>query len=228
MKVFFILCLLAIPVLSFAQTLKLEISNPQPRVGDYITLTINADSLSKDVFSSISDKDFTFGYEQYISTDIKATTTGKKTIGPFNINLNGKKYITNKLDINIAESLPDIPEGLWIRKVIDSDNTFYILIEQRVLLLKNVAHKDNSLATNTNASIDNIETELINNNIPNVTAVSFSVSSDIQQTDGMPENRYCLRKYKFSITDKTKHVILTKENFKGLPNYYKFTDIIVN
>ncbi len=81
MKAFLILCLLAIPVLSFSQTLNLEITNPAPRVGDYITLKVNDDSLSKDIFSSISDKDFTFGFEQYLTTDLKATSVGKKTLG---------------------------------------------------------------------------------------------------------------------------------------------------
>ena len=229
MKAFFILCLLAIPVLSFSQTLKLEVSNPEPRVGDYITLTINADSLSKDVFSSISDKDFTFGYEQYLSTDLKATSAGKKTIGPFSITLNGKKYITNKLDIRVAESLPDVPQGLWIRKVNVTDSIFYILIEQRKLVSKNVAaHKDNSINTTMTSNSDTGETELINISISNVNAAGISATSSISQTEGMPESVYYFHIYKFNIADKSKHIILTKENFKGLPDYYKFQDIVVN
>lgn len=212
MKAFFVLCLLAIPVLSFSQTLKLEISNPEPRVGDYIKLTVNADNLSKDVFSSVSDKDFAFGYEQYLSTDLKAVSAGKKTIGPFSITLNGKKYMTDKLDINVAEPLPDVPEGLWIRKVMLNDSTFYILIEQRELVQKSVT----------------TQTELINSSISNIKFAGVSTTSSTSSTEGKAESQYYFRIYKFNIADKSKHIILTKENFTGLPDNYKFQDIVVN
>lgn len=236
MKAFFILCLLAIPVLSFSQTLELEMSNPAPRAGEYFTLSVSTDSLPKAVFGSISRKDFSiysFGIkdsqQQYFCTEMKATSIGKKTLGPFSINLNGKKYTTNRLNFMVDDSLPDVPEGLWIRKAIIDDTTFYIVIEQRIPALRYNTRKDNEITTNVKEGIDAIETELKEDSIVNVNSSgSSSSSSNSLHFDGKPEFMYHSHIYKFNITDKSKHITLTKENFKGLPDYYKFQDIVVN
>ena len=236
MKAFFILCLLTIPVLSFSQTLTLEMSNPAPRAGEYFTLSVSTDSLPKAIFGSISRKDFSiysFGVkdsqQQYFCTEMKATSTGKKTLGPFSINLNGKKYTTNKLNFMVDDSLPEIPEGLWIRKAIVDDTTFYIVIEQRIPALRYNTRKDNEITTNVKEGIDAVATELKDDSISNVSGAGSSSSSyNSLHFDGKPEFMYHSHIYKLIITDKSKRIILTKDDFKGLPNYYKFKDIVIN
>ena len=125
------------------EKLKIEIDNPEPRVGQSVTFSINVDFLT-DYFKKELEKniDFTrststFGMQ---SDDFERVIIFKKAkkykIGPFNFEFNGKKYSTETIEVNVVPKLP-MENGLWLR-ITELEGQQYLILEQ---LISNESNK---------------------------------------------------------------------------------------
>jgi hypothetical protein len=205
-----------------AQTLNLEISNPQPRLGEVFTVSVNIDTLSAIILKPLADKfkmSSTSGsastdYPKF-TADVWATNLGENVIGPLTFEFNGKRYSTSQVKFDVVDSLPATDRGLWFRKVIANDSTFYILIDQRVPF--NESNDANSVKLV--GSVENIRSDG-----STTTSTSTSIDSDKGK---ISEYSSYFGNYKFIITDKSKPVVIRKDAFSGLPPDYKFEDIVI-
>src|SRR4051812_44383102 len=122
MKSAFIFLALFYSISCYSQTLKLDISLPQPRLGQSFYLTCSSDTLSKQIFNLAPGKfkinsytAFT-GQETTFSVQLEALKIGQNEIGPLSFNFNGNTYKTNIIKFTVADSLPNVNKGIWIRK----------------------------------------------------------------------------------------------------------------
>lgn len=235
MKVRFILCALMFPALCFSQNLTLEISTPQPRLGEDFSLTIGADSIAKNTFSFLSGK---FNISNYVSSsntesilgaNMQATKLGHNNIAPITLNINGKQYTTNNLAFDVVDSLPAVNKGLWIRKVAINDTSAYIILEQRIPALTYITRGRNSINMSTKANEEDKEAGMTQDSI----AVHFHGSrqdyrSVINNKTGTKMNfKNFFAIYRIIKTDKNKPMLITKSYFTSIPDYYIFQDIII-
>jgi len=219
----------------YSQTLELSISSHQPRLGEYFSVSFNSDTLSKGVFKLPQDK---FKIDSYInsmniettlSVNLQALKAGENEIGPFNFTFNGKSYKTNKLKFTVADSLPPVNKGLWIRKVAINDTSFYILIDQRIPAMNYVTRKSNTISMTAKTSEDEKETEMNTEDEEDAKIESWGSSSSTKLAIGKDDMSYksLYKCYKVTISDKKKPFTLTSKHFVNLPDYYKFTDIVI-
>ncbi len=123
--------------------LQIEIDNPEPRVGQSVTFSINVDFLTDYLKKELGKNvDFTrstsiFGMQ---SDDFKRVIIFQKAkkyeIGPFDFEFNGKKYSTEIIEVNVLPKLP-MENGLWLR-ITESDGQQYLILEQ---LISNESNK---------------------------------------------------------------------------------------
>jgi len=224
---------------AIAQTLELSTSNPQPRLGQSFTLNINIDTLNQTMFHFLSNnfkvslsKDQCSNTPE-MSVSLEALKKGRNEIGPLTIVFNGIKYTTSKIAFDIVDSLPAVNKGYWIRKVKVDDTTVLILTEQRIPAQTYYEHTDNSMNMTTKTNNDEKEAELtwIEADVANA-KVNMRGGSSEMQSIYLPSNelkfKYCYWSYKITIVDKDKPVVLHKSDFRNLPDYYKFQDIVIN
>lgn len=222
-----------------AQTLNLSISNPQPRIGQSFTVTVNIDTLNETLFHFLSPQfKVSLSKDQCsttpeMSVDLEAKKIGKNEIGPLTIEFNGIKYKTNKISFNVDDSLPTVNKGYWIRKVKVDDTTVLILTEQRIPALTYYDHSANSINITTKTNDDEKEAELtwMDADVANAKVNMTGGRSEMQSIyvkDKELKYKYCYWGYKITIIDQNKPVILRKSDFTNLPDYYKFENIIVN
>jgi hypothetical protein len=235
MKKSFILVFLALPVFCFSQTPTLEISTPQPRLGDNFSLTINIDTVAKNTFSflsgkfNISSNTSSTNTGSMLSANMQATKLGHNEIGPLTLNVNGTKYTTNKITFDVVDSLPAKNEGLWIRQVPIDDTSVYLIIEQRIPALTYVTHGENSINMTTKANDDNKEIEMVKDSA----GVYFHGSTEDYRsvanakTGVRMDFKNFFAMYRITKTDKSKPMIITKSYFNNIPDYYLFQDIII-
>jgi len=197
---------------AIAQTLELSTSNPQPRLGQSFTLNINIDTLNQTMFHFLSNnfkvslsKDQCSNTPE-MSVSLEALKKGRNEIGPLTIVFNGIKYTTSKV---------------------------LILTEQRIPAQTYYEHTDNSMNMTTKTNNDEKEAELtwIEADVANA-KVNMRGGSSEMQSIYLPSNelkfKYCYWSYKITIVDKDKPVVLHKSDFRNLPDYYKFQDIVIN
>ncbi|EHQ27655.1 BatD family protein [Mucilaginibacter paludis] len=138
MKPGFILVALFYSISGYSQALRLNISLPQPRLGQSFYLSFTSDTLSKQIFNlaprKFKVKSYTAftGQETCFSAQLEALKIGQNEIGPLIFNFNGNTYKTNIIKFTVADSLPNTNQGIWIRKVPVNDTSIYILIDQRI------------------------------------------------------------------------------------------------
>ncbi len=117
--------------------LKIEINNPEPRVGQSFTFSIKLDFLG-DYFNKELANNIDLTHSAKISSmqsnnferEIIFEEAGKHKIGPFNFEFNGVKYTTETIEINILPELP-LENGLWVR-VTELNGQQYLIIEQLI------------------------------------------------------------------------------------------------
>jgi len=235
MKIFFIICILLLPVICFSQKLKLEISTPQPRLGEDFNITVDINTLSLALFSSLSKKfdlsTFTNDANQssLLGVNLKPRALGKSEIGPVTLNINGKQYITDKITFEVVDSLPAVNKGLWIRQVKINDTSSYIILEQRIPALTYITRTDTSINMTTKTNDDDKDVEMVQDSTINFEGSNRDTRSVIDpKTNEKLSFQYSFALYKVKIADKHKPTILTKSDFNNLPDYYKFQDIIIN
>lgn len=133
----FISFLVFVPTLG--QIVKLEPSNPAPRVREGFTISFVLEKNDPDSLEVVDDwlaQSLISSMNRVADGNIEIsdwllTEEGHLQIGPLQIPVNGKTYITNTLDLIVTTQLPDdIDEGLWIRQL-NFQGQEYIILEQR-------------------------------------------------------------------------------------------------
>jgi hypothetical protein len=209
-------------------------STPQPRLGEDFTVTVEVDTIAKSVFGSLTANFTVSSYvdpgneTSKLGVNLQAKKLGKNEVGPFVLNINGKKYLTDKLVFDVVDSLPRVNQGLWIRQVHVDDTTSYIIVEQRIPAMSYISHPDSStISLTTKVSEDQKKTEMVEDSV-----VSFHGSSEGPKsfTDPITKENINYQNYyaRYSVKhEKNKPLVLTKQYFTNLPEYYKFVEIVV-
>jgi hypothetical protein len=201
--------------------LVLEISNPQPRIGDRFELSIIMKDLGRQIFSPAQGGFETenYGDKDKITIRKQAQMQGKQQAGPFSFTLNGQEYTTNKVEYEVIPSLPDTASGLWIRTVMTGEKECCIFIEQRIRLNdytddEKIRHVE--LKEKRGEKIDVYGTHTI-------TRTDYTKSTNAATEKY--KNVYIIYHCRVDKTDIP--ITLTKEDFKNVPADAVFKDIVL-
>jgi len=141
---------------SFGQTsLNVEVSNPEPRINEYIELKFDLgmiDSIFNLKLDSMTLNPNPF-YETFIEKSLSFSNLGLHKLGPFYLELNGVKYISDTISINVINSLPQ-EEGIWLRFVKNNKNDHLIILEQIIRKKYNIEKSREYGVRNTKKQLD--------------------------------------------------------------------------
>jgi|GEM_PF-1513121 len=237
MKYILLVITLFSSICCYSQALELDLSLPQPRLGQSFNISFHSDTLSKQIFNLPAGK---FKINSYIDLTNEATSIGvnlealkigQNEIGPLTFTFNGHKYKTNVLKFTVADSLPNVNKGIWIRKVPVNDTTVYILIDQFIPAHNQITRKDeNTITTSSQINDNEKELQLRHEDIENAKVEDWGSSSETSPDfsgKGLGHGTF-YKCYKVTILNKSKPLILTKKDFDNLPGYYAFQKIIIN
>ena len=212
------------------EKLKIEIDNPEPRVGQSVTFSINVDFLT-DYFKKElgNDVEFTrstsiFGMQSdYFERVIIFEKAKKYKIGPFNFEFNGKKYTTETIEINVLPKLP-MENGLWLR-ITEFDGQQYLILEQLIGNESNKTDNENGGYSHTIGGVKPEGKEFAELNEELTKGIELSNYSSATNTL-TPESAglfdvgfsYSIKKYKIKFEEDFKgNYIITQKDFKNLP-----------
>ena len=215
--------------------LELSISNPQPRLNEGATVSLNIEPLKRTILDNLPQ----IGNKEIIKSSagpytlfsLKTPEKGKYEVGPLEFMINDTRYITNKILYEVIDPLPETDNGLWIRYIKQSDSTFCIIIEQRIPAdsvfkkrdfesLKNALTEDHiALFLRLGQNGGDI---LLCKSAGNQRGNTSSTVNGIQKT--YEQSRYS---YFMLVLNRHEHIVLTSKDFVNLPSDYKFEDIIV-
>ena len=142
MKKFTVFVFIIFNINTFCQnSVKIEIDNPEPRVGESVLFLINIDFL-KDIIQNKLGSEIELTRSTSVhgmqSDDLERVIVfnkvGLNKVGPFEFEFNEKKYVTNQIEINVQPKI--ILEESLIFRIANFNNQKYIVIEQ---LVKNIA-----------------------------------------------------------------------------------------
>jgi len=220
--------------------LKIEIDNPEPRVGQSVTFSINVDFLT-DYFKNEFGKSIEFTRSTSIfgmqSDDfvrvIKFKETKKYEIGPFNFEFNGKKYTTEIIEVNVLPQLP-MENGLWLRKT-EFDGQQYLILEQ---LISNESDQTDNQNGGYSYTIGGVKpegkefAELKEDLTKGIELNNYSSSSTTLRPEGADifDNgfSYSIIKYKIKFDDNFKgEYIISEKDFINFPDKFDIGKIKV-
>ncbi|WP_426670081.1 hypothetical protein ACPPVU_02320 [Mucilaginibacter sp. McL0603] len=237
MKPTFLFIALFFSISCYSQTLELHLSLPQPRLGQSFYLSFSSDTISKQIFNlapgkfKINSYIALTGQETSFSVQIEALKVGPNEIGPLTFNFNGNTYKTDIIKFIVADSLPNVNKGIWIRKVPIDDTTVYIMIDQRIPTHNRITQKDsNTISMSAEVNDDEKEAGLKSEDIENAKIENWGSSSETSPDftgKGLSHASF-YKCYKVTIIDKSKPLVLVKQTFNNLPDYYKFKNITIN
>ena len=223
--------LLAIP-----QTIELTISTPQPRLNETFQISLEINHLRANIFKSLAGKvrlsaDVSNPGNDALTMNVNALKKGKNEIGPLEFYLDKTKYTTNKISYEVIDALPNTDRGVWFRKLMTSDTTFCIIIEQRVpAKCKTTKKGDNSITFSTEPEYADILKFKDTYSIEGVNAVTSNTSTNYSNVTINGEDKqfmYGYSVYYYSIVDRKAKIKITKDKFQNMPDDYKFEDIII-
>jgi hypothetical protein len=212
------------------EKLKIEIDNPEPRIGQSVTFSINVDFLT-DFFKKElgEDLDFTrstsiFGSQSDDFERVIIFNKAKKhEIGPFNFEFNGKQYTTEIIEVNVLPKLP-MENGLWLR-ITKFEGQQYLILEQLISNKSNKKNTENGGYSHTIGGVkpDGIEFAELNEELTKGIELSnYSSASNTLNSEnaGLFDVgfSYSIKKYKIKFDEgfNAKYAI-TKKDFKNLP-----------
>jgi hypothetical protein len=224
-------------ILTEPQVIELSISTPQPRLKETFQISIDINHLRGNIFKSlagklqISDHDLTGRDNGLLTMNVTAIKKGKNEIGPLEFYLDKTKYTTNKIIYEVIDPLPQTDRGLWFRKVVTSDSTFCIIIEQRIpASTKTTKTSDNSISFTTEPEINNIVKFKPTYSIAGVSGANSHSTTNFSSVEVNNEQKqfmYGFSVYHFSINDKKAKIKITKDKFDNIPPDFTFEDIII-
>ncbi len=226
---------------AFCQSnLKIEIDNPEPRVGESVVFSINIDFLKDNLQEKLgSEIELTRSTSVHgMQSDdfervIVFNKVGLNKVGPFEFEFNGKKYVTNQIEVNVLPKI--VLEENVIVRIAELNGQKYIVIEQ---LVKNIAKTEQNEFGETTTYLgglapDNFEFVKLNEEMKrSIELDDFNSSSETL----MPENSkygelgytYSKISYKINFSKDFKgEYILSEKDFINLPKNYKLKPIII-
>ena len=223
-------------ILAEPQVIKLSISTPQPRFKETFQISIDINHLRANIFKTLAGKvqlaeDINNTDNGQLVMNVNALRKGKNEIGPIEFYLDKTKYTTNKIHYEVIDPLPNIDKGLWFRKVMTSDTTFCIIIEQRIPANSKTTKKsDNSITFTTEPEHSDIVKFKDSYSIAGVNGRNSHSSTNFNSVEINGEARqfmYGYSVYYFTIEDRKAKIKITKDKFQNIPDDYKFEDIVV-
>ena len=224
-------------ILAEPQVIKLSISTPQPRFKETFQISIDINHLRANIFKTLAGKvqlaeDINNTDNGQLVMNVNALRKGKNEIGPIEFYLDKTKYTTNKIHYEVIDPLPNIDKGLWFRKVMTSDTTFCIIIEQRIPANSKTTKKsDNSITFTTEPEHNDIVKFKDSYSIAGVNGRNSHSSTNFNSVEINGEARqfmYGYSVYFFDIEDRKAKITITKDKFQNLPDDHKFEDIPIN
>ncbi|PHQ28851.1 BatD family protein [Leeuwenhoekiella nanhaiensis] len=234
MKKITFLILILFSINAIGQTkLEIEIDNPEPRVGQSVTFSINVDFLT-DYFKKEFGKNVEFTRSTSIfgmqSDDFERVIIFEKAkeyeIGPFNFEFNGKKYTTGTIKVNVLPKLP-MENGLWLR-ITESEGQQYLILEQLISNESNKTDNENGGYSHTIGGVKPEGKEFAELNEELTKGIELSNYSSANNTLS-PEGAglfdvgfsYSIKKYKIEFEENFNgEYIITKKDFKNLPENF--------
>ena len=218
--------------------LKIEIDNPEPRIGQGVTFSINIDFLT-DYFKKELDKNIDFTRSTSIfgnqSDDFERVIIFKKAkkydIGPFGFEFNGKKYTTEVITVNVLPKLP-MENGLWLRKT-EFEGEQYLILEQLISNESNKTVEENGGYSHTIGGVkpEGIEfAELKEELTEGIELLKYSYSTNTLRPDDADLFEvgfsYSIQKYKIIFDDSYDGEYMISENdIQNLPDTFDIDKI---
>ena len=218
------------------QSIELTISTPQPRLNETFQVSIDIDLLRANIFKSLAGKvqlsnDVSNTDNGELTMNVNAITKGKNEMGPIVFFLDQTKYTTNKIAYEVVGPLPNVDNGIWFRKVMTSDSTFCIIIEQRIpAQSKTTTKSDSSISLTTEPEYNEIVKFKDSYSIDGVSGSNSHSNTNFSSVNINGEEKHFMYGYSvyyFNIVDKQAKIKITKDKFQNFPNDYKFEDISI-
>ncbi|TDL99536.1 MAG: hypothetical protein C4K58_06470 [Flavobacteriaceae bacterium] len=186
--------LFLLPCLIFGQKgFTIHLENPEPRVGEKVILTFEIDFfddfIEKNINSEIilSENTFIHGlYTKGIKKEIEFNKVGLNQVGPFEIEFNGKKYVSNSIHVNVIPKITS-EEGIQFR-IAQMEGQKYLIVEQLQKTTKNNNSKNDFQAIeirpelgefiNLSEAYSSVETSSILNSSFNFSYTRYKIDFD--------------------------------------------------
>lgn len=221
-----------------AQTnINIKISNPQPRVEDELTMTMEVD-LMGDLLKSKLDKNIeirrSYGLfsSKNITKTIAFTKEGTYSIGPFEFTFNGEKYTTNSVEVEVISKIPK-EEGVWLRYIRHEGEQF-IILEQLIANESDARQTENGFTQTIGGSLpeDDSFAEINLELTSGLTLYNSGSATRTIQKEGAdfmaPGFSYSRKKYKVQYDDSfTGEYKFTSRNMKNLPKNVKIEEFVI-
>ena len=251
------LSLVAVPLLliaslsSVCQIVELRVDNPIVRIGDAIEVKVSLKGEEMEAEFPISSEEFKAlqannrGSGSLTFSHI-ATDTGSVTFGPFHFMINGEKYTSDIITVQVHPAIPEMQEGVWIKQIGEGEEHI-LVIEQTLLNAEPSASESTSLYDRTfNTNVDDpfstvIEEEnsqYVDINMESIDAEGLSLKRFSTSTSTKPANPEDIFSSEKITYRKTTYKIKKLDSFSGefkllrkhLVNYpddLDFTEIII-
>ena len=220
--------------------LKIEIDNPEPRVGQSVTFSINVDFLT-DYFKKELGKNIEFTRSTSIfgmqSDDFERVIIFEKAkkyeIGPFNFEFNGEQFTTDTIEVNVLPKLP-MENGLWLR-ITEFNGNQYLILEQLISNESNTTNTKNGGYSHTIGGVKPEGKEFAELNDELTEGVKLSNYSSASNTL-KPENAelfdvgfsYSIKKYSIKFDENFNgEYIISEKDFIDLPEKFEIGKIKV-
>jgi hypothetical protein len=190
----------------------LKSSNPAPRVGDEIIITIELQDAGQQVASG------SLAIQEVLIKE------GPAIFGPFTFKIGEKTYETATLTINVSPKLPNnVKDGIWMRSV-ESGGSQYLIIEQRISsewTAEKKSGNETTISFGGNVKYAEFKKEVLTDN--GIDIPSSSSSSGSQPLEGYDAFKgtvnYQIQIFELKKTGKfTKKIKIDKKAFKDFPN----------
>jgi hypothetical protein len=238
MKFFLSLIFAIITANCFSQeTLKLKINNPQPRVGQSVSLNFDIRFFTDFIESQIEREGKIETATSYTSTNnfernLVFQEAGVHTIGPLRFNINNIDYVTDTLVITVIEPL--LPqEGLWIR-LVEQNGRKYMLVEQMIANESNFQEKENGFSYTVGGELNEGKefAELVDVSVKGVRFNFRNSSTRSVRSEGAkmfePGFSYSYKKYDIEFDDSfSGELKLSKKHFINFPAKTKLEKILI-
>ncbi|WP_179338921.1 hypothetical protein [Winogradskyella ludwigii] len=221
--------------------LEIEIDNPEPRVGQKVTLSINMDflneylkkELGKNINVTGSPSIFGMSSEDFQRVIIfeKAKTYN---IGPFDFEFNGKTFTTNTMEVNVLPKLP-IENGLWLRQT-EFEGQQYLILEQLISNTSNKTENENGGYSQTIGGVmpegkafAELNEDLTQGiQLSNYSSATNSVTPDNGKSYSVGFS-YTIKKYKITFDEDYKgEYLISESDFNNLPTKFDIGNIKLN
>ena len=216
-------------------TVKIEIDNAAPRVGDKVELSFDIQFLNDEIQKQLPHgvkleaTTSTFGEQtSKLKKVINFEKSGSYTVGPFSFEFNGRKIVTDSIEVNVAEALP-FKEGVWVR-YIETPTEKYIIVEQLLGNKSDYKKTDNGFSYTVGGVSDKAEVvEIIENP---ATGLEIRMKRSVTTTKTKegdiftPGLTYSFKKYEITMSSEFKGNFKLKE--KHLKNVPKKTKVEID